>query len=93
MFELSPLKPRNLLRSFYRLIKYADVPPIRFHVLRHTVASLMLAENVNPKIVKEILGHSDIRVTLDIYSHVLPVVHQQTAFGKVSFRRASRLHL
>ncbi|WP_353957340.1 tyrosine-type recombinase/integrase [Paenibacillus silvae] len=53
--------------------------PYSFHDLRHTVASLMLAENINPKIVKEVLGHSDMTVTLDIYSHVLPVVHQQTA--------------
>ncbi|WP_405172964.1 site-specific integrase [Paenibacillus sp. FSL H8-0280] len=73
------LNPRNLLRSFYRLIRNADVPPIRFHDLRHTVASLMLAQNINPRIVKEILGHSDIRLTLDMYSHLLPVIHQQTA--------------
>lgn len=39
----------------------------------------MLAQNINPKVVKEILGHSDIRVTLDTYSHVLPSVHKQTA--------------
>ncbi|MGG4399306.1 tyrosine-type recombinase/integrase [Paenibacillus amylolyticus] len=65
----------------------ADVPHIRFHDLRHTVASLMLAQNINPKIVKEILGHSDIRVTLDTYSHVLPVVHKQTAsqYGEMLF--------
>ncbi|WP_397330576.1 tyrosine-type recombinase/integrase [Paenibacillus polymyxa] len=62
-------------RSFYRLIRNADVPPIRFHDLRHNVASLMLAQNINPKIVKEILGHSDMRVTLYKYSHVLPFVH------------------
>lgn len=82
-----PLNPRNLLRSFYRLIFKAGVPPIRFHDLRHTVASLMLAQNINPKIVKEILGHSDIRVTLDTYSHVLPVVHKQTAsqYGEMLF--------
>ncbi|OAX49906.1 site-specific integrase [Paenibacillus sp. AD87] len=82
-----PLNPRNLLRSFYRLIFKADVPAIRFHDLRHTVASLMLARNINPKIVKEILGHSDIRVTLDTYSHVLPIVHKQTAsqYGEMLF--------
>ncbi|MBB6019054.1 integrase [Paenibacillus sp. JGP012] len=82
-----PINPRNLLRNFYRLMFKADVPQIRFHDLRHTVASLMLAQNINPKIVKEILGHSDIRVTLDTYSHVLPVVHKQTAsqYGEMLF--------
>ncbi|RKN79258.1 hypothetical protein [Paenibacillus ginsengarvi] len=39
----------------------------------------MLSRNINPKVVKEILGHSDIRVTLDTYSHVLPSVHKETA--------------
>ncbi|WP_195571763.1 tyrosine-type recombinase/integrase [Paenibacillus sp. 1001270B_150601_E10] len=83
-----PLNPRNLLRNFYRLIKKADVSCIRFHDLRHTVATLMLAQNINPKVVKEILGHSDIRVTLDTYSHVLPSVHKQTAkqYGEMLFR-------
>jgi integrase len=75
----TPLIPRNLLRSFYRLMKKAEVPKIRFHDLRHTVASLMLSKGINPKIVQEILGHADVRVTLDIYSHVLPSVHKDTA--------------
>ncbi|WP_354437470.1 tyrosine-type recombinase/integrase [Paenibacillus sp. DS2363] len=55
--SVKPLNPRNLLLSFYRLIKNGDVHPTRFHDLRHTVACLMLAENINPKIIKEILGH------------------------------------
>ncbi|GKU79436.1 site-specific integrase [Paenibacillus sp. L3-i20] len=82
-----PLNPRNLLRTFYKLMKKADVPKIRFHDLRHTVATLMLARNINPKVVKEILGHSDIRVTLDTYSHVLPSVHKETAtqYGEMLF--------
>ncbi|WP_343225146.1 integrase [Paenibacillus sp. LC231] len=47
----------------------------------------MLSKNVNPKVVKEILGHSDIRVTLDTYSHVLPSVHKETAtqYGEMLF--------
>ncbi|MFE9273917.1 tyrosine-type recombinase/integrase [Paenibacillus glucanolyticus] len=82
-----PLNPRNLLRTFYKIMKKADVPKIRFHDLRHTVATLMLARNINPKVVKEILGHSDIRVTLDTYSHVLPSVHKETAtqYGEMLF--------
>lgn len=83
----TPVNPRNLLRVFYSLMKKAKVPKIRFHDLRHTVATLMLSQSVNPKIVKEILGHSDIRVTLDTYSHVLPSVHKETAkqYGDMLF--------
>ncbi|MCU6710476.1 tyrosine-type recombinase/integrase [Paenibacillus sp. J5C_2022] len=83
-----PINPRNLLRSFYSLMKKAEIPKIRFHDdLRHTVATLMLSRNINPKVVKEILGHSDIRVTLDTYSHILPSVHKETAkkFGRMLF--------
>ncbi|OIB04948.1 hypothetical protein AK95_15165 [Paenibacillus sp. LC231] len=72
---------------FFPFFFAAEVPRIRFHDLRHTVASLMLSKNVNPKVVKEILGHSDIRVTLDTYSHVLPSVHKETAtqYGEMLF--------
>ena len=87
----TPVLPRNLLRTFYNLIKKADVPKIRFHDLRHTVATLMLQAEINPKVVKEILGHSDVRITLDIYSHVLPSVHKETAqkFSSMLFNKAN----
>ncbi|WP_258957522.1 site-specific integrase [Brevibacillus centrosporus] len=83
----NPINPRNLLRDFYRLMKKAIVPKIKFQGLRHTVATLMLTQGINPKIVNEILWHSDIRVTLDTYSHVLPTVHKETAkqFGNMLF--------
>ncbi|MED3501149.1 site-specific integrase [Brevibacillus agri] len=83
----TPINPRNLLRDFYKLMKKAKVPKIKFHGLRHTVATLLLTQGVNPKVVKEILGHSDIRVTLDTYTHVLPTVHKETAkqFGNMLF--------
>lgn len=83
----TPVIPRNLLRSFYRIMEEADVPRIRFHDLRHTVASLILGQGVNSKIVQEILGHADVRITLDIYSHVLPSVHKDTAqeYGDLLF--------
>ncbi|MBO2942517.1 site-specific integrase [Paenibacillus sp. F411] len=87
----TPILPRNLLRTFYNLIKKAEVPKIRFHDLRHTVATLMLQGEINPKVVKEILGHSDVRITLDIYSHVLPSVHKETAqkYGNMLFNQAN----
>ncbi len=52
---------------------------MRFHDLRHCCASLLLAQNVHPKIVQEILGHTQIATTLDLYSHVLPHVRRETA--------------
>jgi integrase len=43
-----------------------------FHDLRHTCATLLLKQGVNPKFVQELLGHADISLTLNVYSHVLP---------------------
>ena len=48
------------------------MPDIRFHDLRHTCATLLLTRGVHPKIVSEMLGHSSISITLDVYSHVIP---------------------
>lgn len=60
--------------SLYELL---DIPLIRFHDLRHTHATFLLSQNVNPKIVSERLGHSSIKTTLDIYAHVLPGMQEQ----------------
>lgn len=71
------LDPRNVLRrSFYPLLKRAGLPRIRFHDLRHTAATLMLAQGVHPKIASEMLGHSNIGITLDTYSHVTPTMQR-----------------
>jgi len=75
-----PLEARNLLRrSFVPLLKRAGLPAIRFHDLRHTAATLMLGKSVHPKVVAEMLGHSQIAVTLDLYSHVTPTMQGQAA--------------
>jgi integrase len=55
-----------------KLLVKANLPRIRFHDLRHTCATLLLRAKVNPKVVSELLGHSSVAITLDIYSHVLP---------------------
>jgi len=55
------------------------VPKIRFHDLRHTCATLLLSQEVNPKIVQERLGHSDIAMTLNRYSHVTPTMQDKVA--------------
>src|SRR5215213_6704770 len=67
------INPSNLRnRSFKPLLAHARLRPIRFHDLRHTCATLLLSRNVNPKIVSELLGHANVAVTLDTYSHLLP---------------------
>lgn len=84
----TPYSPRNLLRTFYRLIKDAGVPHISFHDLRHTHATLLLAQGVHPKIVAERLGHTDVRITMNTYSHLLPNMQKETAvtFGKMFYK-------
>ena len=62
---------------FKRLLKSAGLPNIRFHDLRHSAATILLSMGVHPKVVQELLGHSNISMTLDIYSHVLPSIHQE----------------
>ena len=52
---------------------------VRFHDLRHTCATLLLTKGVHPKIVSEMLGHSSIAITLDIYSHVIPGMQEAAA--------------
>jgi integrase len=73
----TPLNPPNVRRTFKSLIKKADVPLIRFHDMRHTHATLLLAQGVNVKVISERLGHSNIKITLDIYSHILPSMQQE----------------
>lgn len=64
-----PLHVNALMLRFRQLIAAAGVPTIRFHDLRHTSATMLLAQGVHPKIVQERLGHADISVTLNRYSH------------------------
>jgi integrase len=73
-----PLEAGNVLRrSFWPLLERAELPRIRFHELRHTAATLLLHQGVHPKVVQEMLGHAQIAVTLDLYSHVTPTLQRQ----------------
>jgi len=62
----------NLSRAFKAALRRAGLPEVRFHDLRHTCATLLLRQGVNPKYVQELLGHANVSLTLNVYSHVLP---------------------
>jgi integrase len=74
-----PVSPRNLLRHFHESLEKAGLPHFRFHDLRHTCATLLLKENVHPKVVQELLGHSSISWTLDTYSHTIRSMQEEAA--------------
>jgi len=76
-----PIHRWNLEREFYKVLKYAGLPKITFHGLRHTCASLMLLNNTPAKVVSEMLGHADVAFTLKVYSHVLPGMQRSAADG------------
>jgi integrase len=67
------------IRQSEAALKKAELPTIRLYDLRHTSASLLLAEGVHPKVVSERLGHSTMMLTLDVYSHVIPAPHEESA--------------
>jgi integrase len=76
----APISHHNLTRrDFTRLIAAAGVPHVRFHDLRHSHASVLLAANVHPKIVSERLGHSSIGITMDLYSHATETLQREAA--------------
>lgn len=70
-----------MVRKFKTLLKEADLPEIRFHDLRHTCASLLLVQGVHPRVVMDILGHSQISLTMDTYSHVIPSLQREAIEG------------
>jgi integrase len=78
----TPMSGRNLYRAFKIRVKRASLPQtLRFHDLRHTCATLLLRQGINPKFVQELLGHADISLTLNTYSHVLPDMGDAAAGG------------
>ncbi len=69
--------PNYLLRMFKKLLKEADLSHMHFHDLRHSAATILLSMGVNMKVVQELLGHSDIAITLGRYSHLLPSMQKE----------------
>jgi integrase len=70
------VNPDILLAQFHRLLEKAGLPRMRLHDLRHSAATILLGNNTHPKLVQELLGHSSIDITMDIYSHVIPSMQQ-----------------
>lgn len=69
----NPMRPSNVSLSFKRILKRAGLPEkTRFHDLRHSCATLLIAQGVHISVVKEVLRHSQLSVTSDLYGHVLP---------------------
>jgi len=77
------LDARNVRREFHELLAVANLPSIRFHDLRHTAATLLLAQGVDPRTIMETLGHSQISLTMNTYAHVMPTL-QADAAGKMN---------
>ena len=74
-----PLDASNVTKAFHELLARAGLPRIRIHDLRHTAATLLLAQGVSPRVIMEVLGHSQISLTMDTYSHVLPALQREAA--------------
>ena len=66
------MRPNRITRAWPTLAKQIGIRVIRLHDARHTHASIMLKQGIHPKIVQERLGHANIAITLDTYSHVSP---------------------
>ncbi len=75
----TPVDPRSDYREFKKLLGKAGVSHVRLHDLRHTAAGLLLAQGVPARVVMEILGHSQIALTMNPYSHVAPEVSREAA--------------
>lgn len=73
----TPVQYRNIIRRHYLpAIERAGIPVIPFHDMRHTAATLLLGAGIHPKLVSEMLGHSSVKTTMDLYSHATPAMHQ-----------------
>jgi len=75
----TPCNPSNVTHRLQAVLKAAGLPRQRFHDLRHCTASLLLAGGEHPRVVMEVLGHSQIALTMNTYSHVIPAAMKGAA--------------
>ena len=78
----TPHDVQNIVNRYFKpLLKRAELPYIRWHDLRHTDATLLLARGTHPTYVQKSLGHASVQLTLDRYSHWMPSMGRNTAEG------------
>jgi integrase len=70
---------RSVIRHHHAIVKAAGIPDLRFHDLRHSAATLLLAQGVSPKYISQLLGHKQVAFTMQTYAHVIRETHQQLA--------------
>ncbi|MCB1020208.1 MAG: site-specific integrase, partial [Acidobacteria bacterium] len=75
----TPLFHRNVHRRFCELVKLAGLPPMRPHDLRHSAVALLIAQGVHAKAIQELLGHSSVAFTLQVYGHLFDEAKRETA--------------
>lgn len=76
----TPLEPHNVVRHFKSVLRRAGLPEtVRFHDLRHSCATLLIAQGVHLSVIKDILGHTQISTTANVYGHVLPDIQRDAA--------------
>ncbi len=80
-----------MIEDFHKALSKAGLPRIRFHDLRHSCATLLLVQGVSPRVVMDVLGHSEIAMTMDTYSHVVPELQREAADKMESLLKHPRL--
>jgi integrase len=86
-----PLRRNNFRRRYWLpAVRDAGLEPLRFHDLRHTCASLLIAQGAHVKEIQMRLGHSSITTTMNVYGHLLPSLDQRLSEGLDEMYRAAR---
>jgi integrase len=92
-YDGKPIWPSSVTHEFYKAMKkLPDLPRVRFHDLRHSHATQLLAAGIHPKIAQERLGHSTISTTLDLYSHATDTMQDEAAVKLDTAFRAAIKH-
>jgi len=74
-----PTQARRVIEQFHEALAHIGLHRVRFHDLRHSCATLLLVQGISPRVVMEVLGHSEIALTMNAYSHVVPELQREAA--------------